>query len=615
MDKMDKNGMDFKEINIERMKALFPECITDGKIDFDKLKVLLGEEVDSSNEKYSFNWIGKNASIKNAITPSAATLIPCKEKSKNWDTTENLYIEGDNLEVLKTLSKTYHGQIKMIYIDPPYNTGKDFVYHDNFHDSTKDYIENTQQSYRANPEASGKYHTNWLNMIYPRLKIAKDLLADEGVMFISIDDNEVTNLSKVCDEIFGEYNCLAKMIWKSKSGGANDVNNIACDSEFILAYAKNIDATTLYLDMEAEVTTTYNHVDEDGRRYSLDRLDKQSLGYHASLDFQIIGPDGKIYEVEHKNPNNKVARWRWGKDTVQERYDELVFKYPYVYTKNYEKEGATPRNLLIEDRFGRTRTGKTEMAALFNNVVYFDFPKPTKLIKYLASISTDKADTILDFFSGSATTAHAIAQLNAEDGGRRKVILVQLPEETDKKSKAYIDGYFTICDIGQERMRRAGEKIYNEVKEKYDNAGLFKEGIANPDDFDFGFKVFKLDSTCIKLWDPTVKYDESNLFELMDVIKEGRSNLDVAYEIMLKYGVFNMPLEEKVVNGKTIYSVGGGYMIISLNDEITSDDVKAIAELKPKAVVFKESGFKDDSAKMNADYTFKRLGIDNVKCI
>lgn len=615
MDKMDKNGMDFKEINIERMKALFPECVTDGKIDFDKLKVLLGEEVDSSDEKYSFNWIGKNASIKNAITPSAATLIPCKEKSKNWDTTENLYIEGDNLEVLKTLSKTYHGQIKMIYIDPPYNTGKDFVYHDNFHDSTKDYIENTQQSYRANPEASGKYHTNWLNMIYPRLKIAKDLLADEGVMFISIDDNEVTNLSKVCDEIFGEYNCLAKMIWKSKSGGANDVNNIACDSEFILAYAKNIDATTLYLDMEAEVTTTYNHVDEDGRRYSLDRLDKQSLGYHASLDFQIIGPDGKIYEVEHKNPNNKVARWRWGKDTVQERYDELVFKYPYVYTKNYEKEGATPRNLLIEDRFGRTRTGKTEMAALFNNVVYFDFPKPTKLIKYLASISTDKADTILDFFSGSATTAHAIAQLNAEDGGRRKVILVQLPEETDKKSKAYIDGYFTICDIGQERMRRAGEKIYNEVKEKYDNAGLFKEGIANPDDFDFGFKVFKLDSTCIKLWDPTVKYDESNLFELMDVIKEGRSNLDVAYEIMLKYGVFNMPLEEKVVNGKTIYSVGGGYMIISLNDEITSDDVKAIAELKPKAVVFKESGFKDDSAKMNADYTFKRLGIDNVKCI
>lgn len=615
MDKMDKNGMDFREINIERIKALFPECVTDGKIDFDKLKVLLGEEVDSSNEKYSFNWIGKSASIKNAITPSTATLIPCKEKSQNWDTTENLYIEGDNLEVLKTLSKTYHGQIKMIYIDPPYNTGKDFVYNDNFHDNSKDYIENTEQAYRANPETSGKYHTNWLNMIYPRLKIAKDLLADEGVMFISIDDNEVTNLSKVCDEIFGEYNCLAKMIWKSKSGGANDVNNIACDSEFILAYAKNIDATTLYLDMEAEVTTTYNHVDEDGRRYSLDRLDKQSLGYHASLDFQIIGPDGKIYEVEHKNPNNKVARWRWGKDTVQERYDELVFKYPYVYTKNYEKEGATPRNLLIEDRFGRTRTGKTEMAALFNNVVYFDFPKPTKLIKYLASISTDKADTILDFFSGSATTAHAIAQLNAEDGGKRKVILVQLPEETDKKSKAYMDGYFTICDIGQERMRRAGEKIYNEVKEKYDNAGLFKDSTANPDDFDFGFKVFKLDSTCIKPWDPTVKYDESNIFELMDVIKEGRSNLDVAYEIMLKYGVFNMPLEEKLVNGKTIYSVGGGYMIISLNDEITSDDVKAIAELKPKAVVFKESGFKDDSAKMNADYTFKRLGIDNVKCI
>lgn len=615
MDKMNGTSLDLIKVNVQKLKQIFPEIVLEDKIDFEALKLLLGQEIDDSNEKYQFTWNGKNQTKKYTLLPATSTLIPEKNKSVNWDKTQNIYIEGDNLEVLKLLQKTYFGKIKMIYIDPPYNTGRDFVYKDNFRDNLTNYKNITNQSSHANPETNGRYHTDWLNMMYSRLQLAKNLLTEDGIIFISIDDNEVTNLTKLCDEVFGENNFIAKMVWKSKSGGANDVNTIACDSEFILAYASNIDKTKLYLDLEAEVTTTYNQIDENGKRYSLDRLDKQSLGYHESLDYPIIGPDGRTYVVEHKNPNNKVARWRWGKDTVKERYDELVFKYPYVYTKNYEKEGATPRNLLIEDRFGRTRTGKTEVAALFDNVVYFDFPKPTKLIKYLISISTSESDIIMDFFSGSATTAHSVFLQNISDNKDRKFILVQLPELTDKKSKAYLDGYINICDIGEERIRRAGIKIYNELKQKYNNAGLLVDECINPEEFDFGFKVFKLESTNIRPWDGSVKIDEQTLFDFTDTIKEDRTNLDVAYEIMLKYGIFNMPLKEIKINNKTMYNIGDGYMIICLDNEININDITEIAKQKPHCVVFKEKGFEDDNIKINATYTLERLGVEDVKCI
>ena len=608
MDKMDKNGMDFKEINIERIKALFPECVTDGKIDFDKLKVLLGEEVDGSNEKYSFNWIGKNASIKNAITPSAATLIPCKEKSKNWDTTENLYLEGDNLEVLKTLAKTYHGLIKMIYIDPPYNTGREFVYNDDFSDSIHGYVEQTSQTTKANPETSGRYHTNWLNMMYPRLKIAKDLLAKEGAIFISIDDNELYNLKKICDEIFGEFSFEGVLVWKTKTAakGVPTKNMLVTNHDYILVYSKTKE---FVFTGEPRDTSDFGNPDNDPRGpWKADNMKSTT----STKVFSITDPaTGNVYS----------KTWAFSEETLKSMIQENKIIWPDTpdgtpRQKRFLSEMTnenTPLRTLIGEFQSETATNK--LKEMFDGSKLFDFPKHVNLLSLLVNQATKDGDVVLDFFSGSGTTAHAVMQLNTEDGGKRKFIMVQLPELCEDSSEAKKAGYNTICDIGQERIRRAGKKIYDELKDRYDNAGLFKEGIANPDDFDFGFKVFKLDSTCIKPWDPTVKYDESNLFELMDVIKEGRSNLDVAYEIMLKYGVFNMPLEEKVVNGKTIYSVGGGYMIISLNDEITSDDVKAIAELKPKAVVFKESGFKDDSAKMNADYTFKRLGIDNVKCI
>ena len=617
MDKMDGKGMNIVDNNEQIIKRLFPECVVEKKIDFDKLRELLTGMINGGEEKYDFSWNGKNDAIKLALTPSSCTLLPKQELSKQWQSTKNIYVEGDNLDVLKTIAKTYHNSIKMIYIDPPYNTGKDFVYHDDFKKTEEDYLSESGQALKANPETSGTYHTNWLNMIYPRLKIAHELLSDDGIIYISIDDHEVKNLLKICDEIFGESNFVANLIWKSKSGGANDVNNIATDSEFIVAYAKHLDALVMYPDPDAEVTTSYNQVDEDGRRYSLDRLDKQSLGYHESLDFPIIGPDGKTYVVEHKNPNNKVARWRWGKETVEERYDELVFKWPYVYTKNYEKEeGNTARNLLVDERFGRTRTGKTEVAALFNKVAYFDFPKPTKLIKFLEKISTKDDDTILDFFSGSGTTAHATFLMNAEDGGNRKFVLVQIEEPFDEKTKAYQDGYKNICQFAEERIRRAGDDVHQSLVEKKNEAGLLSETVVDPDTFDYGFKVFKLSSTNIIPWDGSEQYDESNLLNLNDVFKEGRTKLDVAYEVMLKYGVFDKQLEEKKINGKDLYCVDNDSLVIFLEDEIDMDDVKEIIKLNPTTVVFKESGFADDNVKMNAEYTLRHyLGEDQIKVL
>ena len=617
MDKMDGKGMNIVDNNEQIIKRLFPECVVEKKIDFDKLRELLTGMINGGEEKYDFSWNGKNDAIKLALTPSSCTLLPKQELSKQWQSTKNIYVEGDNLDVLKTIAKTYHNSIKMIYIDPPYNTGKDFVYHDDFKKTEEDYLSESGQALKANPETAGRYHTNWLNMIYPRLKIAHELLSDDGIIYISIDDHEVKNLLKICDEIFGESNFVANLIWKSKSGGANDVNNIATDSEFIVAYAKHLDALVMYPDPDAEVTTSYNQVDEDGRRYSLDRLDKQSLGYHESLDFPIIGPDGKTYVVEHKNPNNKVARWRWGKETVEERYDELVFKWPYVYTKNYEKEeGNTARNLLVDERFGRTRTGKTEVAALFNKVAYFDFPKPTKLIKFLEKISTKDDDTILDFFSGSGTTAHATFLMNAEDGGNRKFVLVQIEEPFDEKTKAYQDGYKNICQFAEERIRRAGDDVHQSLVEKKNEAGLLSETVVDPDTFDYGFKVFKLSSTNIIPWDGSEQYDESNLLNLNDVFKEGRTKLDVAYEVMLKYGVFDKQLEEKKINGKDLYCVDNDSLVIFLEDEIDMDDVKEIIKLNPTTVVFKESGFADDNVKMNAEYTLRHyLGEDQIKVL
>lgn len=635
MDKMDKNGMDLGKVNIERLKEIFPECVADGKVDFDALKVALGDDIDTSKEKYSFNWVGKANAMKIALTPSAGTLIPCKEKSKDWDKTENLYIEGDNLEVLKILEKTYHNKIKMIYIDPPYNTGKDFVYHDDFHDNIQNYLDNSSQSYRTNPETAGRFHTDWLNMMYPRLKIARELLTDDGVIFISIDDNEQSNLKKLCDEIFGESNLVAQIPWQSRSSIQNDTD-FSVNHEYLCVYAKNRRQENRRLNESNYVDwhkhdsfvcrplpldkDKYDNPDNDPRGpWKADPFDAPNV--RPNLTYPVTNPNTG---EQHLPPRGR--HWRF----LPEKFSSALADNRIVWTNNglgrpqlkvfYEEKkefGSIDNSWFSAEKIGTSTAGTKELIKLFNGATYFDTPKPISLLLKLLFLANTAEDCIiLDFFSGSATTAHAVMQLNAEDGGKRKFILVQLPEECDEKSEAYKAGYNTICDIGEERIRRAGAKIYDELEEKRAKAGLFADNEKDPDSLDLGFKVFKLDSTNIKPWDATVKYDEQTIFELNDdVIKEGRRDLDVVYEIMLKYGVFNMPLKEERVNGKSVYSVGGGYMIISLNDEITTDDVLGIASLKPKAVVFKESGFVDDNAKINADYTLKRLGIDNVKCI
>lgn len=615
MEKIPSTSLDLTEEKINKLKSIFPEALTDGKIDFDKLRLVLGDELEEKIEKYQFTWNGKSQTIRFAQSPSTGTLRPCKEDSVDWDTTENLYIEGDNLEVLKILQKTYHSKIKMIYIDPPYNTGNDFVYKDNFRDNIANYKLQTNQQLKANPETNGRYHSDWLNMMYSRLLIAKNLLSDDGIILISIDDKEHDNLKKVCDELFGETNYVANFIWKSKSGGANDTNHIAVDTEYILCYAKDKSMCRFGLDKEAKVTTLYNLEDENGR-YSLDRLDKQSLGYNPTLDFPIIGPDGKEYTVEHKNPKVKVARWRWGKDTVEERYNELVFKYPYVYTKNYEKSGSIPRNLLVEQRFGRSRTGKTEVKSIFNGINYFDFPKPLGLITYFIDIVSEKNSIILDFFSGSATTAHAVMKLNAEDGGNRKFIMVQLPELTGESSEAYKAGYKNICEIGKERIRRAGKQIKEELDKSNTNEGLFASEENPSDKLDVGFKVFKLDSTNLIPWDGSIKNIDT-IFTERDIIKEDRNDIDLIYEIMLKYGIFDMPVEIININNKSMYSIANGHTIICLykDKDITVDDIKAIVNQKPRNVIFRETGFANDNDKINATYTLKKSGVEEVKCI
>ncbi len=605
--------------NIEHLKALFPEAFTEGKIDFDVLKQLLGGAVEEREEKYGLNWHGKRRARQLALTPSTGTLRPCPEESVDWDTTQNLMIEGDNLEVLKLLQKSYAGKVKLIYIDPPYNTGKDFIYPDDYRDNIRNYLELTGQidgekrKLSSNTEASGRFHTDWLNMMYPRLKLARNLMRDDGVIFISIDENENTNLRALCNEIFGEETFVCEFLWKKKSGGGGDVGSVVIDHEYILCYGRTTEPG-LKNDPKAEVTTSYNKVDEGGRFYSLDRLDKQSLGYQESLDFPIEGPDGRSYRVIHKDPNHKVARWRWGRKTVSERYDELVFKWPYVYTKNYEKTGgAKPRSLLVNERFGRTRTGKTDLKAIFR-VEVMDFPKPVRLMRHLLDIVVDCGDIALDFFAGSCPMGQAV--LESVDGDSGKFILVQLPEpisaEGQNGKNALSVGCKTVADIGKERLRRTSKKIRNENP-------LFAG--------DLGFRVFKLDTSNIRAWEPDGYDLEGTLLDSIDHIKPNRSQDDILYELLLKLGLdLCVPIETRTIADKTVRSIGSGTLIACLDEHITRAEVDSLglgiaewhAELSPdgdSTVGFRDSAFEDDVAKTNLAAILEQHGLGNMRIL
>lgn len=569
-------------------------------VDFKVLRQLLGDNaVEDAPEAYMFNWVGKQAARAEVLRPTNKTLRPVKEDSVDWDNTQNLYIEGDNLEVLKLLQKSYLGKVKMIYIDPPYNTGNDFVYHDDFartqqeEDLFAGNVDESGNRYIKNTESNGRYHSDWCSMIYSRLMVARSLLTEDGVIFISIDDHEIENLRKVCDNVFGESNFVAQLIWKKKQGGGNDSSFIVAEHEYVLCFAKNTNKVKLGLDKKYKLDDAlYPFSDEKGD-YGLITLDKASIQFSQSLVFEIIDKEGNKYYP--RIVKGKQSCWRWSKKKVEEQFDDLVFKNGKVYTKYYRPEGVTPRSLLIDAVYGRTESGNDDIKALFPNSNPFSYPKPVALIHHNASIGTDKDSIVLDFFSGSATTAHAVMQLNAEDGGKRKFIMVQLPEETPEDSEAYKAGYKNICEIGKERIRRAGKKI--------------KEEHPEAKDLDTGFRVLRLDESNFENVEKTPKgYSQDMLDLFLNNIKTDRTDLDLLFGCMLNWGVqLDYPMTSEVVDGKTIYTVNYGDLVACFAENVTDNVVKAMADKQPLRVIFRDSCFEKDADKINIYETFKQL--------
>ncbi|WP_278475824.1 site-specific DNA-methyltransferase [Turicibacter sanguinis] len=643
MEKMTGESLDLTQENVKRLKELFPEVLTEKKIDFDKLRLILGDEVETSPERYEFRWNGKNEAIKLSQTPSMGTLRPDKESSKNWDTTENLYIEGDNLEVLKLLQKSYFGKIKMIYIDPPYNTGKDFVYKDNFHDNIANYKEITNQSTKANPETSGRFHTDWLNMMYPRLRLARNLLKEDGVIFISIDDKEINNLKKICDEIFGDGNFRNQIIISRNTSDQTEyVSSLNTEKEYVLVYSKNINFSynTAIIDFDKNgldilsylinTNSPKKYQEEIYKKYKLSSMKSEWKGFYTakesrpSMQYEING----VVPYGEDNPNR---RWIWGKERALqavENYNEFCRLFPdsseeelnkYISktgikdfvrknknnTIQYYKNGKS--GTVIGDNWSEINTGQgsNSIKELFQKN-YFDNPKPLDLIKRIMEITLFEDEIILDFFSGSGTTAQSVMNFNASRNMHHKFIMVQVPEKIEEKNEAYKDGYINICNIAKERIRRAGDKVLRES--------------CNNKDLDIGFKVFKLDDSNIKTWDPNTNDLEHTLFNSVQNLKENRTQEDLLYELMLKMGIeLTANIEEINVGGKILYNIQSGGLVICLENEITKDVIDVILTLKTPfmdmKVVFKEYGFKSDAEKLNAIQNLKQHGIKDVRSV
>ena len=609
---IDGLSMNIEQANLDKLRSVFPECVSEGKLDIDKLLSLCGEYIDNDFEKYRFEWKGKAECLRLAQKRSSGTLRPCPAESVNWDTTQNLYIEGDNLEVLKLLQSAYYRKVKMIYIDPPYNTGNDFVYADDFTDPLARYKEVTQQTTKSNPETMGRYHTNWLNMMYPRLRLAANLLRDDGVIFISIDDNEVTNLRKMCDEVFGEENFVAQFIWQSRQNKDNrNITGVSIDHEYILCYSKQC-GNRIFRGTERKVEL-YKNPDNDPRGLwtSANMVGLATIDARPNLHYDLINPaDGINYGCPAKG-------WRYDRNTMNRLIAENRIIWPDEPSGRPRKKSFL--NELSDNLPGFssvfnlgvfTNTATKEIGALLNGY-WFDFPKPTEIIKQLVSQVTKENDVVLDFFSGSATTAHAVMQLNAEDGGNRRFILVQLPEVCDEKSEAYKAGYKNICEIGKERIRRAGKKL-TEAK----NSQLSMDGEKAP--LDIGFKVFKLDTSNMKLWDTTPITDggADELVERMNQmvrrIKPERSDLDMVYEVMLKLGVpLTYPVQQLNINGKPVYEVGEDcLLLICLAEFVEPEDVQAMADYAPAKMIMSRDSFKDDTAMANAYYILRDRQIE-----
>ena len=616
MENLKGKSMDLTEDNLNKLKELFPEVFEEGKIDFDKLRLILGDEVDDNEERYEFTWHGKNNAIRIAQTPSTGTLRPDKESSKNWDDTENLYIEGDNLEVLKLLQKSYFGKVKMIYIDPPYNTGNDFVYKDNLRDNIDNYKRITNQTTRANPETNGRYHTDWLNMMYPRLKLARNLLRDDGVIFISISNEEVENCKKICNEVFGEENfrncIIIRRGAKNLQSQFDRIDSLNSGYEYILMYSKlsSQKFKKISKTIDKELIGAWNNhwrgTDRPTMRYELFGITPKKGQWRWSKDRSYIAKnnyDNMILELNNSNPSQyEIDKWYM----KQENKPDLL-----RLSKNNKPEHYIPptNKQLLNDLWEDLKpNGSSYIFDLFSNKI-FDSPKSLDLINRLIDLVDAKEDYILDFFSGSATTAHSVIQLNLENKSKNKFIMVQLPELTDEKSEAYKAGYKNICEIGKERIRRAGDKIVSENKDK--------EGIEN---LDIGFKVFKLDSSNLKSWDSSMDNLEQNLLDMVSNLKQDRTNEDLLYEILLKSGVeLTAKIEEIKVGYNTLYNIGCGALLVCLDDKITQDVIDEIPKHKSPfmdtKVIFKEDGFMSDAAKINAVQNLKQFKIENVRSV
>lgn len=683
MDKLKMHSLDVIGSNIEKIQLLFPNCVTerlgkDGKpelaIDFEKLQAELSNEIiGEGEERYQFTWPDKRAANRLANTPTTMTLRPCREESEDFDHTQNLYIEGDNLDVLKALRETYLGEVKMIYIDPPYNTGNDFVYNDDFAQS-RDAFEETSGLFdeegnqtidpmQRNTEANGRFHTDWLNMIYPRLKVARDLLSDDGVIFISIDDNEVENLRKVCDEIFGEQNFITSIIIRANSRGQT-YNQIAKTHEYILVYSK-IPTAELY-DLEKDMDKSDLNLKDDIGAFNIRELrnrnpkfgkhNRPGLFYPIYVNPSIIDRDGfhpislnkdndYCIEVFPYNSIGKESCWRWGKTKFEINCSENTFRSNVVAKKKssggyniYEKYRKTtykPKSIW-DDNIFLTETGTVKLKELgFNGE--FDFPKPTDLIKRCLSLSTQEDDTVLDFFSGSATTAHAVMQLNAEDGGNRKFIMVQLPEKTDPDSEAYKAEYKNICEIGKERIRRAARKICEERgvnKLKAEIEDLISQRSLVGDDFwatsekleamiqekeaqlnkllslDTGFRVLKLDSSNMEeVYYTPQEFTMQSLFS--ENVKADRTGEDLLFQVMLDLGVkLSSKIETRQIAGKTVYLVDDNYLVACFDRNVTEAAIKEIAELHPVYFVMRDASAANDNVIDNFEQIFRHYSPD-----
>lgn len=653
MDKLNMHTKDFASVYAEKLARIFPECITEvidnqrggvkQAIDFEKLKQILATDVvEGPTERYQFTWPDKKKAIRMANAPTNMTLRPCREESVDFDTTENLYIEGDNLDVLKLLREDYLGRVKMIYIDPPYNTGNDFIYEDDFSQSSSTYMENSGQSDEEgnrlvqNTESNGRFHTDWLNMMYPRLKIARDLLSDDGVLFISIDDNEVFNLKKICDELFGANNFVVQFAVQLNPRGRNLDLYVAKTHESILVYVKNYLNTDCLSGVEKEGKMVDEYDKEDSRgKYRTIGLRNRNQSFNPSTRPNLYYPlfvnpkDGSVsvegseshsIKVYPDAPDGTQTCWTWMKSKVASERDLIIAEKTSggwrIFRKDYllSDDGTMATTLvksLWADNTINNDYGKKAIKDLFGANI-MSFPKSPDLIKKLLLIGSHKDSLVVDFFSGSATTAHSIMDLNKEDGGTRKFIMVQLPEAVEEKSDAYKAGYKNICEIGKERIRRAGKKILEEQEKSESESGLFAQNEFKPK-VDVGFRVLKLDSS--NMQDVYYRPDESNettLFE--DNIKPDRTPEDLLFQVMLEC---NLPLSAKIeikkIASKEVFSVNNGYLIACFDTDVNEDVIKAVAKMKPYYFIMRDSSLSSDNVADNFDQIFQAYSKETIR--